>query len=241
MGLIRRRNPWRVVRAVAFGVVMTLAMVLFPAAFIDVGTSQQPTPTSHPYRVPEYLAGLTPAYSHTTVSENGGFKFRSGLRFEPGFGMDSLEFVFGDPTTTWDATSGSIPPYVGIIRQRFGWPWRAAYWDTFACTPGPRSNPGLVNAFFSKAIDRAGPRYGLAYPRWLPAGDRPAWRRLPVLPLWAGLLGDVALYTLVWAMGGFALRSARRWRRRTRGRCEWCGYTIGDAANVCPECGGGTA
>ena len=60
---------------------------------------------------------------------------------------------------------------------------------------------------------------------------------LPLMPLWGGLSADL----LFWSAAGIALMtipsSARRWRRRQKGHCEFCAYPVAIPAQPCPECG----
>lgn len=63
--------------------------------------------------------------------------------------------------------------------------------------------------------------------------------RLPLRPVWAGLLVDVAVWGLVCYAAVFAWSDVRRWRRVRGGRCVGCGYDLrglGDGT-ACPECG----
>jgi len=62
--------------------------------------------------------------------------------------------------------------------------------------------------------------------------------RLPLTPIWAGLVGDA----LVWGAAGggaaWAWVAAVRRRRRKRGLCAWCAYELAGLER-CPECGRG--
>lgn len=73
------------------------------------------------------------------------------------------------------------------------------------------------------------------------AGD---FRALPCRPIWSGLLVDSALYSAVWGVLAVFVerRPIRRWRRRRRGQCPICGYSLAGLAPgaACPECGSGT-
>lgn len=65
---------------------------------------------------------------------------------------------------------------------------------------------------------------------------REPWLRLPIRPVWLGLLGDSALFgSAAWLLcrGPRTVRSAAR---RRRGCCEVCGYPV-RGLNSCPECG----
>lgn len=68
----------------------------------------------------------------------------------------------------------------------------------------------------------------------------PRVRRLPLRPIWSGLLLDTSVFGACWFGVLFAPGSVRRWRRRCRGRCPRCGYDLRhDLASGCPECGWG--
>jgi len=68
-----------------------------------------------------------------------------------------------------------------------------------------------------------------------PAGQ-PTWRALPLQPLWAGLLGNVAAYGVPFVVAIATVRALVRWRRTRRSLCGRCGYPLGPAER-CPECG----
>jgi len=63
--------------------------------------------------------------------------------------------------------------------------------------------------------------------------------RLPLSPMWIGMLADSAIFGIVvWLLlAGWS--SGRRWLRRRSGRCPRCGYDRAGLAvgAVCPECG----
>lgn len=63
-------------------------------------------------------------------------------------------------------------------------------------------------------------------------------RVLPTVPLWPGLLGNVAITSAAFALA-FTLPSAWRRRRRiARSRCPACNYDLrGTPGTRCPECG----
>ena len=78
---------------------------------------------------------------------------------------------------------------------------------------------------------------GLPLPAWLiidPTKDR----RLPLLPLWPGLVGNTLFYALLWLLGFAHLRLVICNRRFRRGLCPACRYDLGfNNAPGCPECG----
>ena len=88
-----------------------------------------------------------------------------------------------------------------------------------------------------------------SFPRATPPGsawrgrvEPPAWlrpivgRALPVLPIWSGLVADIAIFASGGAMVWSARLGLRAHRRRRRGQCTACGYALTDQPS-CPECG----
>lgn len=61
--------------------------------------------------------------------------------------------------------------------------------------------------------------------------------RLPTFPLWAGLLGNSALFGFATFCVFFVGRSIKRRWYQHAGRCVACGYTMCGLVQ-CPECGG---
>lgn len=102
--------------------------------------------------------------------------------------------------------------YNGIAVRKSGWPMLAM--QTEAASEG------------NSPIDRG----------WGARGYRVGSAHLPLRPIWAGLIVDLALWTaLPWAI--FAGLSAARVRRRmSRGLCVRCRYDI-HGLETCPECG----
>ncbi|MFG0284143.1 MAG: hypothetical protein ACF8R7_06940 [Phycisphaerales bacterium JB039] len=64
-------------------------------------------------------------------------------------------------------------------------------------------------------------------------------RALPLTPIWAGLLADVAIFGGLWLLGAWSVRAARRRWRMRRLRCAHCGYSVVGLppGAACPECG----
>lgn len=62
---------------------------------------------------------------------------------------------------------------------------------------------------------------------------------LPLIPMWAGLAADAAIFGAGFGLLMLAASGLRRELRRRRGHCPRCGYTLSGlpAPGVCPECG----
>lgn len=66
--------------------------------------------------------------------------------------------------------------------------------------------------------------------------------RLPVRPIWSGLMADTALSSAAWAGVLASSGALLRFQRRRRGVCEHCGYDLRRQRDRgCPECGKGCA
>ncbi len=78
---------------------------------------------------------------------------------------------------------------------------------------------------------------GLPLPAWL-GFDTAKDRRLPLLPLWPGLVANTLIYGLLWWLGLAARRMVICNRRFRRGLCPICRYDLGfNNTAGCPECG----
>lgn len=61
-------------------------------------------------------------------------------------------------------------------------------------------------------------------------------RRLPVVPIWMGFVGNSVVYGAALGAVLVGVPALRRSARRARGRCEHCSYPVGGSP-VCTECG----
>jgi len=78
-------------------------------------------------------------------------------------------------------------------------------------------------------------------------GGMSCWRALPARPVLVGFAIDTSIYAAIWAGLLIGFGSLRRARRRQAGLCAHCGYDlrggrpIGEATQICPECGAADA
>lgn len=110
-------------------------------------------------------------------------------------------------------------PYRGhesfVTQFTAGWPWRAS-------TGRMMNQPGVSPVRMDSLVE---------------LNVRSNFVRIPLRPIWVGLLANTFFYgaTVLALVAG--LRWMRTRRRRVRGRCVACGYELGEGVGVCPECG----
>ena len=108
-------------------------------------------------------------------------------------------------------------PYTSLHVYRFGLPARALQWHGHSAL-GPHA-PLLT----SRARDAAGLRRGLEIPAFLPVTGEHASRRLPVTPIWSGLIINTVFYgAILWLLirGPFVLRRRIRMKRERPGMSD---------------------
>lgn len=175
--------------------------------------------------LPRYLRGVWPLPVQV-VRKNG-----------LGFGVSGIEVMCNDSADVRlgeEDTSSSAPgPSRVIWRMSFGWPVRCLFHDVFGVAAGLPAQQ--TRSILNDAVARGGRRVGVSFPNWAPI-DRGETRLMPRAVLWSGLVINTALYgtALLVFVGGAPV--VRRFHRRRRGQCEWCGYPAGVSA-VCTECG----
>lgn len=225
----------RLIRSLIMGMVLSVFITQFSAALLLpyswAGYTELPSDVQHP----TYLADIAPPFSSATK-----FTPELPLIIEDSFGeintgMDSIEYAYGlsffDPDfVPWDTTKSETPPSVNLTRYRFGFPWRAMYWDDLST--GSSINIPAVFAYHQKMYQRAGLSRGIGVSFISPG------RRLPIVPVWPGLIADILFWSVVWFIPGVIWRTLCAARRKRRGLCLVCGYSIEDL-EVCPECGSG--
>ncbi len=118
---------------------------------------------------------------------------------------------------------------------QFGWPLRSASWSLIAYVlPSSGISEPLISQH-KYYVANAGTHTGYAYGTQPPAGAGSP-RRIPLTPIWTGLLANTALFTLTLFLP-VRLFALIRWLRRPPAHiCTTCGY---DSTGFprCPECG----
>ncbi|MCC6678090.1 MAG: hypothetical protein IT436_13195 [Phycisphaerales bacterium] len=126
--------------------------------------------------------------------------------------------------TTFDEALAAPP--IRYVECRFGWPAPSLGWHQV------EQAGVVVKRSWSISLPGLGP-----ITRPLLAGPR----RLPLEPVWHGLLFNTAVYAAVLGaleVGLSSIGAAQRRSRRERGYCPVCAYDLhGDFRSGCPECG----
>ena len=230
---------WPCLRALAAGLLFTCFShyLIASATRSDSFTMvRHLDPTENPS--PTYLNHLLPphhAVSLWRVRSNDD-RERKLLIFSPHFGADRIGYDFQhavEAPTIWIQGEQSLIPSSAVIdRSRFGWPFRSVYHDSLATVPS--SDPQLLDDYFAAARPAMGIHLGIKAPDWWPKAQ--GVHRLPLVPIWPGLLANTAIFAAAWFTPGFVWRTARTRRRQRRHQCVTCGYDKA-SLTVCPECG----
>ncbi len=121
----------------------------------------------------------------------------------------------------FEAVAAVRPNTCYLIERCGGWP-RLAVIDRSAEELGGKSASAMSG--------------GLSI-RWTNGQKRPE-SVLPLVPLWPGFAGNVAVFGLGWLLSIRTVKCARRRIRERAGRCPTCRYDLnGLTGGVCPECG----
>ncbi len=130
---------------------------------------------------------------------------------------------------------GAQHPTRELIREeiRVGWPFRS-----FWCSYEDRVHLDSPNRFGMTLTGTNMTLIGGIEMDATPAAGFQYLRPLPYLPIWPGLVGNIALHSATWGSLLLLLIGSRRLARYWRGRCISCGYDLrGNDAAGCPECG----
>lgn len=172
------------------------------------------------WRTPRYMADVLPP--------------PAAGRLMPGrvWGYRQVATEFPVPTGT-----GLQAGWFTVWSVEFGWPMHALRWDELNFRPmhddQARERLAEIQAAFDQRVG-AGAGVVVGPPR--APSQQPL--RLPLSPIWPGLLVDTAFYgTLAW-LAAFGPGAARRFVRRRRNACAGCGYDLRGLTR-CPECGEG--
>jgi hypothetical protein len=117
----------------------------------------------------------------------------------------------------------------GMGADGFGWPWPCMKMESVRLLSWTAPQGNRPESWGSRSQLRGDfhVRTSRTPPRWI---------YFPARPIWTGMAANTALFALVPA-AAFLAGGARRWARRRRGRCAWCGYDLRGVSGRCPECG----
>lgn len=137
------------------------------------------------------------------------------------------------------APTAVVPPTPAaprsIARMRVGWPFSA-----LECRPERLPPAGAIGLPAAPALtSRDIWQEGLTPPFQTAPLTASVPRRLPLRPVWHGLLANVVLFSLLISAAFATAGRGVRARRRHRNLCERCGYDVHGLA-TCPECGRAT-
>lgn len=222
---------WRLARAMCFAFIATVFTIYWPATVGDIYSYQEQDVRSVSHQgAPRYLVGLigdpTAARQYTPYSQSSLWS-----SLIPAWGLDVIEYTYGNGDTDWVPEASPLPPWVQLNRNRVGWPVRAAYWDEHLI-PG-KGNRTQIDRVFSALHAAAGDQLGIERPKWMPGEP---YRRVPTQFYVSGLALNVVTFASLWLLPGLILRQVRRWNRVRRGKCGSCGYQLAGIPR-CPECG----
>jgi hypothetical protein len=228
-----RKRRWQYARAVLFGLLATAFTVYWPASVQDLYQyTGEHDLAIQVQDAPSYLGDLAPAFTSAWARTPFG-KCDGQFMPTPDFGIDVIEYIYGDNDLNWDLErDGDRPPALSLTRYRFGFPMRAAYWDDYGIPSGGTAES--LKAYFDQVKQRAGRQMGIEYPGWLFCDAY--GRRLPAIPIWNGLIINLLFWSVFWIIPGVVCRTVRTHRRKRRGLCIACGYAVEDL-EICPECG----
>lgn len=227
------KNTWRgIALALLLGFITTIVLAQLIALFGSIDGC------SIPDQPPEYGANHAPKYMGDIVPPLRIVEWQAMVENPKGYmydylniGRDIVDYSYGEQFAVWDrAVHGDIPPAAYITRCFVGLPFRCMYYDNFSVANGGK---GYTLTYFGLMKERAGFRAGLRSP-----GPTSFWneRRIPLAPMWSGLIANSVFFGLCWYLPGTIHRQIRHRRLMRQDLCLTCGYAVEDL-EVCPECG----
>lgn len=138
-----------------------------------------------------------------------------------------------------------------VVTTATGWPWRCFRGENWVdWSPPEPADPNLTPLNFTMQDGKL--VQGPAPAAWSAERPRGLWRierggqvvaSVPVMPMWVGLVGNLAVFAGLFLLPVVGFGVVRRWSRRRGGRCAGCGYDRNGLASEapCPECGAGSA
>lgn len=232
MGHIRFFTRRRIIIAAALGLLSTITMTHVLPAVALARQWTRPESLPQPARIslddarkPEldqrtwfgdWWVQRFPLLRDYPVADAPGEGPRPGLLDEDG---EPVTLLFSGPLST-------------IVTYKAGWPFRAAAAELHVYYATP-------NEPYKASRSRM-----LHLWRWaIPIRTERRWEQVavPLRPLWLGLAGNIAFYTVAWLPVVGLIGAAADWRKRRPGTCRACGYELRGlpAGSPCPECGRG--
>jgi hypothetical protein len=77
----------------------------------------------------------------------------------------------------------------------------------------------------------------LSTPNWLANTPYNTPLRLPISPIWSGILINITTFSAAWATLTLVPFAVRRSLRKKHFQCQKCGYDMRGGGSLCPECG----
>ncbi len=235
---VTRKRRWRAVRALVVGVFMTVLIAQLASFGQDLSNQElRFTKDRTETTSPRYPSQWVPFFEKMNVYELQK-KWNGFINLDANLGLDSVAYFY----TEYNSDSELLPNRAAdLYRYRAGWPFKCLYWDQWkALKPYPSfvtsSNEifppylGFDEAETDRLTMIAGLRTGLKYN----SNDRS--RKIPIAPIWGGLILNILFWSAAWFFPGAIWRSVRTYRRKRRGLCLACGYAAEDLER-CPECG----
>ena len=177
------------------------------------------------------------------VIREDGKVWEASLRQQPGRYSVVYQMVYTEGMVQWDTFSvlGTQQPRTKTTQnpsEEPGWVRDLRVGGARVAAIGGYGLPWKCMKSYTGHLPGGGIRdFGIIVtPAWLgPAGNI----RLPVLPIWTGLVADSLVWGTAWWLGLATAAYLRRAHRRRCTRCPACGYSLAGLGpgGPCPECG----